>query len=83
MSTITIEIPESLKNGIERVAQTEGFSVEQFLAMAAGEKLAVMTSLDYLRQEASLGSRTDWDAYLAAVPDVPPQPGDEIPASGR
>jgi hypothetical protein len=46
--------------------------------MAAGEKLAVMSSLDYLRKEASQGSRTDWDNYLANVPDVPPLPGDEI-----
>jgi hypothetical protein len=80
MSTISIQLPDGLKNGIENLASEQGFSVEQFLALAAGEKLAVMTSLEYLRKEASQGSRADWDAYLAAVPDVPPTPGDEIPA---
>jgi hypothetical protein len=79
MSTISIQLPDGLKNGIESLASAQGFSVEQFLALAAGEKLAVMTSLDYLRKEASRGSRADWDAYLAAVPDASPIVGDEIP----
>ena len=78
MSTISIQLPDGLKEGIESLGKREGFSIEQFLAMAAGEKLAVMCSLDYLRKEASQGSRTDWDNYLANVPDVPPLPGDEI-----
>jgi hypothetical protein len=78
MSTISIQLPSGLKEGIESLGKREGFSIEQFLAMAAGEKLAVMSSLDYLRKEASQGSRTDWDNYLASVPDVPPLPGDEI-----
>lgn len=78
MSTISIQLPDGVKSGIEQIARQEGFSVEQFLAMAAGEKLAVMTSLDFLRKEASRGRRADWDAYLAAVPDAPPLAGDEI-----
>ena len=78
MSMISIQLPDGLKEGIESLGKREGFSIEQFLAMAAGEKLAVMFSLDYLRKEASQGSRTDWDNYLANVPDVPPLPGDEI-----
>jgi hypothetical protein len=78
MSTISIQLPDGLKEGIESLGKREGFSIEQFLAMAAGEKLALMSSLDYLRKEASQGSRADWDNYLANVPDVPPPPGDEI-----
>jgi hypothetical protein len=65
MSMISIQLPDGLKEGIESLGKREGFSIEQFLAMAAGEKLAVMFSLDYLRKEASQGSRTDWDNYLA------------------
>ncbi len=68
-----------VKNGIEKLALREGFSVEQFLALAAGEKLAVMSSLEYLRNEAAQGSRADWDAYLDHVPDLPGLSGDELP----
>ena len=67
-----------MKAGIENLAKREGFSIEQFLAMAAGEKLAVMSSLEYLRKEASQGRRQDWDNYLANVPDAPPLLGDEL-----
>ena len=78
MSTICIQLPEGVKAGIENLAKREGFSIEQFLAMAAGEKLAVMSFLEYLRKEASQGSRQDWDNYLANVPDAPPLLGDEL-----
>lgn len=78
MSTLTIEIPESLKNRIEALAAKEGYSVSQFLASAAGEKLAVLMTADYLRQEAQAGRREDFDRYLSAVPDVAPAENDRI-----
>jgi hypothetical protein len=78
MSTVTIQIPESLKNNIEALAAKEGFTVSQFLASAAAEKLAVMLTMDYLRREAKAGRRTDFDKYLAAVPDVAPPENDRI-----
>lgn len=78
MSTISIQLPDGVKQGIESLGKQNGFSVEQFLSIAAGEKLAVMSSLDYLRKEASQGSRQDWDNYLANVPDVPATAGDEM-----
>ena len=52
MSTLTIELPESLKKSIEALAAKEGYSVSQFIASAAGEKLAVMLTMNYLRSEA-------------------------------
>lgn len=72
MSTVTIQLPDSLKKNIEKLAAQEGYSVEQFLASAAGEKLAVSLSLEYLRREAKLGKREDFERYLAAVPANPP-----------
>jgi len=79
MSTLTFELPESLKKQIEAVAAREGYTVEQFLASAAGEKLAVVVTMDYLRREASAGRRDDFDRYLAAVPNIQPPNGDEFP----
>ena len=78
MSTLTIQLPESLKKTIEALAAREGYSVSQFLASAAGEKLAVVLTMDYLRREAAAGRREDFEKYLAAVPDAPPQPCDEL-----
>ena len=78
MSTLTIELPESLKQTIEALAKKEGYSVSQFLTSAAGEKLAVVLTMDFLRREAAAGRREDFEKYLAASPDVPPIPGDEL-----
>ena len=61
MSTLTVELPDSLKKSIEALALAEGYSVSQFLASAAGEKLAVVLTMDYLRREASAGRREDFE----------------------
>jgi hypothetical protein len=78
MSTVTVEIPESLKRSIEALAVQEGYSLSQFLATAAGEKLAVVLTTDYLKREAAAGRREDFDRYLAAVPDAAPTESDRI-----
>lgn len=78
MSTLTIQLPDSLKKTIEALADKEGYSVSQFLASAAGEKLAVVLTMDYLRQEAAAGRRVDFERYLAAVPDIAPAENDRL-----
>lgn len=78
MSTLTVELPESLKQSIEALAAKEGYSASQFMASAAGEKLAVVLTMDYLRQEAAAGRREDFEKYLTTSPDLPPMPGDEV-----
>jgi hypothetical protein len=78
MSTLTVQLPESLRKSIEALAAREGYSVSQFLASAAGEKLAVVMTMDYLRREASQGRREDFEKYLAAVPDLPPHDTDQM-----
>jgi glutamine synthetase type III len=77
-ATLPKAVFKSLKKTIEALAAKEGYSVSQFLASAAGEKLAVVMTIDYLRREAAAGRREDFEKYLAAVPDVPAQPGDEL-----
>jgi hypothetical protein len=78
MSELIVQIPDSLKQSIEELAEKEGYSVSQFLASAAGEKLAVMMTIDYLKREAASGRREDFEHYLKAVPDTAPQEDDRI-----
>jgi hypothetical protein len=78
MSTLTIQLPESLKKSIEALAAKEGYTVSQFLASAAAEKLAVVLTMNYLRREAAAGRRADFERYLAAVPDVAPPENDRL-----
>lgn len=76
MSTLTIQLPESLRKNSEALAAKECYSVSQFLASAAGEKLAVVLTMGYLRRAAEAGRREDFERYLAAVPDAAPPEGD-------
>jgi len=55
MSTLTFDLPDSVKKKIEELAAREGFSVGQFLASAASEKLAVMVTMDYLSRNDAVG----------------------------
>jgi len=78
MSKLTVDLPESLKKSIEARAAREGYTVSQSLASAAGEKLAVMLTMDYLRREAAAGRREDFEKYLAAVPSGLPLVEDRL-----
>lgn len=78
MSALTIRLPNSVHESIKALARKDGISVNQFIASAAAEKMASFQTLDYLRQEAALGKREHFDAFMTAVPDVAPVPGDEI-----
>jgi predicted transcriptional regulator len=78
MNTLTVQLPDSLKKSIEALAAREGYTVSQFLASAAAEKLAVVLTMDYLRREAAGGRREDFEKYLAAVPDAAPAENDRL-----
>ncbi|OYT94091.1 MAG: toxin-antitoxin system HicB family antitoxin [Burkholderiales bacterium PBB3] len=81
MTALTIRLPNSVHESIKELARKDGISVNQFIASAAAEKMASFQTLEYLRQEAALGGREHFDAFLKAVPDATPLPGDEIVAA--
>lgn len=77
MSALTIDLPESLHCKLRDFAAAEGTSVERLVASAAAEKVAAMLDgADFLRREAALGSRADFERVLAKIPDVPAEPHD-------
>jgi len=78
MSALTIELPESLYRKIAELARIDGTSVEQFIATATAEKMAALLTVDYLRREAALASRAEFERVLKKVPDVPPEPYDTL-----
>lgn len=71
MTALTIRLPQSLHQNIKELAQSEGISVNQFIASAAAEKMAAVHTLGYLRREAVMGKRDDFERFLGAVPEGP------------
>ena len=72
MSALTVRLPESLHRHIKEIAKREGYSVNQFLATAAAEKMSALMTLDFLREEAAQGRRSDFEAFLQRVPEREP-----------
>lgn len=78
MSTVTIQMPESLAQQLRECAAKEGVTMDQLLSSAAAEKLSALMTLEHLRQRAHRAKREDFVAFLDATPDVPPLAGDEL-----
>lgn len=78
MNTLSVKLPESLHKKIKEIAKEEGVSINQFISSAAAEKVSAIMTVDYLKKEAKLGKRKDFDAVLKKVPDVVPEPDDRL-----
>lgn len=83
MATLSLRLPESLHRKLAELAKSEGISLNQFLASAAAEKLAALTTESFLADRAARASRSRFESALASVPDSPPDEGDELPSGYR
>lgn len=78
MSTLSLRLPDSLHKRVRELVKQEGISINQFISSAVAEKLAALMTVEYLEERAKRGSLEKFLAVLAKVPDVPPEPGDEL-----
>jgi hypothetical protein len=78
VNTVNITLPQSLHEQVEALAQKEGISVPEFITLAVAEKLATLTTADYLAERAKRGSRDKLLAVLAKAPDVEPEEYDKL-----
>ncbi len=53
MTTLTVRLPDSLHKEIKQLAKTDGVSINQFLTLAAAEKVSALRTIDHLRAEAA------------------------------
>ncbi len=78
MSALSIRIPKSLHQQLRELANEEGVSINQFVTLAIAEKIATITTIEYLEKRAQRGSREKLLAALAQVPDVEPKEYDRL-----
>jgi len=81
MTTLNVELPNSLHKNLKELAERDGISVDQFVATAVAEKMASLMTEAYLEERAKRGSRSQYEAALARVPDVDPEACDRLPES--
>ena len=63
---------------MQKVAEEENMSMNQFIASTIGEKLSALETEYYLAARAARASKEKFDAVLASVPDVEPEQFDRI-----
>ncbi|MEE4358599.1 MAG: hypothetical protein V2I97_19180 [Desulfococcaceae bacterium] len=78
MSLITVDLPESLYVKISQLSESEGISANQFLVLAAAEKMSAILTENYLEKEARKGRREDFEKVMKAVPHAEPDEYDRI-----
>lgn len=72
MTELSINIPDSIYNGVQTLAAKENVSIDQLVTLALGEKMSALMTEDYLSQRAKRGNRDRFLAVLDATPDVKP-----------
>lgn len=77
VATYLLCLPRSLTAGIERVSKPDGTSINQFVALAAAEKLAALDAEDYFRSRAARPDLAAFDCIMFRAGGEPPREGNE------
>ena len=80
-TSYALRLPASIKAEAEKVAAQEGTSLNQFVATAVAEKLAVLRTAYYFAERKG---RADWEAFdrlMSRSGGEAPRAGDEAPAA--
>lgn len=79
MTTLHVQLTDSLLAELRDLAARENVSVDQFAADALAEKVAMASQLNYLAERGARGSREKFLRVMSKVPHVPPIPPDQPP----
>ncbi|MGO9484458.1 MAG: toxin-antitoxin system HicB family antitoxin [Rhodomicrobium sp.] len=77
--TFALRLPLSLKAAIEQAAEEDGTSMNQFLVVAAAEKLSAMQTEAFFAERRSRANRDEFLRILNREGGEPPREGDELP----
>ena len=75
----SLRLQPSLKAAAERLATSEGTSLNQFINVAVAEKLSDMETETFFRTRAAKGERDAFLAFLDNAGNEPPSDGDVLP----
>ena len=78
MKNLEAQVPDILLNEVIELAAQQHTSVDQIVSLALTAQVSAWRTRESI---ASRAGRVDWqkvDEILAAVADVPPEPGDEL-----
>jgi hypothetical protein len=77
-STYPLRLPHSVKAEVERLAKADGISINQFVATAVAEKLAVMETATFFAARRDQADFAGFDRIMQRKGGEPPAPDDTI-----
>lgn len=78
MKTLQAQVPELLLREVQELAVSQNATVDQIVSVALAAQVSAWRTRESI---ASRAGRVNWekvDEILVRVPDVPPEPGDEV-----
>lgn len=78
-STYPLRLPASIKAEAEKLAASDGTSLNQFVATAVAEKVAALRTASYFAERKRRADRAAFERLMARPGGEPPRPGDEMP----
>ncbi|GGL08242.1 hypothetical protein ASD89_06245 [Caulobacter sp. Root656] len=78
-STYPLRLPTSVRAEVERRAKAEGTSVNQFVATAVAEKLAVMNTAAFFAERRSKADFAAFDQIMSRPGGAEPDDDDRLP----
>jgi hypothetical protein len=80
VSTFSLRLPNSLKSAVEKMAAADGTSMNQFLVMAAAEKVSAITTAEtFFSDKRGRGNPEEAVQFLTRAGGEAPRPDDQRP----
>lgn len=77
-SVYPLRLPRSVKQEVERRAQEDGISINQFVATAVAEKLAAMNTAEFFAERRARADVKAFDRLMRRKGGGPPRDDDKI-----
>jgi hypothetical protein len=68
MTKVVVQLPDSIRKRAETLAALDGVSMDQLLATALAEKIAVLEAVDHIAARAARGDLAKYRQILERVP---------------
>jgi hypothetical protein len=78
-AVMQLRLPKSIKAAVARLAKQDGVSMNQMIATAVAEKVAVLEAATFFEERAKRADYAAFDRIMNREGGEPPRAGDELP----
>jgi hypothetical protein len=79
-SLYPLRLPRFLQEAVAKVAEREGTSIDQFIAIAVAEKLSALDTQAFFEEHRRKANLEVFDRIMNRSGGESPRPGDELPS---